>query len=282
MTLLKVGVFSLLVIAFFAWFANYKIPQSRTEPPKEIVIKEGEVTIEQMIQIGKDKFEVICKLCHNPALAGRAPDPSGMAMRAEDRIKDPDYESSTANGSGGKATTAEEYIRESMVCPACFVVGGFGVKGTNDMESPMPVISKPPAAFSDFEIDSVIAYIQSADGAEVTILPPTGEVDVPQKEEPPKGPVIANTTKELVDRLGCGMCHPIGSIKPPAVIGPDLKDIGNKKDAAYIRQSILEPNAVVAEGFMPIMPLDFAHKMTAGELEMLVKFLVNSKGQGEF
>ncbi len=279
MTLLKVGVFSLLVIAFFAWFANYKIPQSRTEPPKEIVIKEGEVTIEQMIQIGKDKFEVVCKLCHNPALAGRAPDPSGMAMRAVERINAPDYKNSTANGSGGKATTVEAYIRESMVCPACFVVGGFGVKGTNDMESPMPMINKPPTAFSDFVIDSVIAYIQSADGVEVTILPPAGEVDAHQ-ETP--GPVIADTPKELVDRLGCGMCHAIGSITPSAAIGPDLNNIGNKKDAAYIRQSILEPNAVVAEGFMPIMPPDFAHKMTAGELEMLVKFLVNAKGQGEF
>ncbi len=282
MNLLKVGVFSLLVIAFFAWFGNYQIPQSRTEPPKEIVIKEGKVTIEQMISIGKDKFEVVCKLCHNPALAGRVPGLSGIAIRAAERINDPNYKSSTANGSGGKATTDEEYLRESMVCPACFVAGGFGVKGTNDMESPMPAIDNPPTAFSDFEIDSVIAYIQRADGVEVTILPPTGEEVEAPKGEAPKGPVIANTPKELVDRLGCGMCHPIGSITPPAVIGPDLKDIGNKKVSAYIRQSILDPNAVLVEGFMPIMPLDFAHKMTAGELEMLVKFLVNSKGQGEF
>jgi mono/diheme cytochrome c family protein len=279
MTLLKVGLFSFLVIAFFAVFAN-SLPQFRTDPPKEIVIKPGEVTIEQMIQIGKDKFEVVCKLCHNPALAGRAPEPTGMAIRAVEIINDPDYKAAGVKGSGGKATTVEEYIRESMICPACFVVGGFGVKGTNDMESPMPVISKPPSAFSDFEINSVIAYIQSKDGVEVTVTPPE-EAQAP-KEEASKGPVIANTPKELVDRLGCGMCHAIGSITPPAAIGPDLKVIGSIKDAAYIRQSIIEPNAVVAEGFMPIMPADFAHKMTAGELEMLVKFLVNAKGQGEF
>ena len=208
-------------------------------PPKEIVIKPGEVTIDQMIKIGKDKFEVVCKLCHNPALAGRAPEPTGMAIRAAERIKDPNYKSADANGSGGKAATVEAYLRESMVCPACFVVGGFGVKGTNDMKSPMPEIHKPPSAFSDFEINSVIAFIQSKDGVEVTILPPTGEEAEAPKEEAPQGPVIANTPKELVDRLGCGMCHPIGSITPPAAIGPDLKDIGNKKDAAYLRQSYL-------------------------------------------
>jgi cytochrome c551/c552 len=281
MNLLKVGLFSLVVIAFFAAFAN-SLPQFRTVAPKEIVIKAGEVNMEQMIQIGKDKFEVVCKLCHNPALAGRAPEPSGMAIRAVERVNDPDYKAADVKGSGGKATTVEAYLRESMLCPACFVVGGFGVKGTNDMESPMPAINKPPTAFSDFEINAVIAFIQSADGVDVTVTPPTGEEAEAPKGEAPNGPVIANTPKELVDRLGCGMCHPIGSITPPVAIGPDLKEIGSTKDAAYIRQSIIEPDAVVAEGFMPIMPTDFAHKMTAGELEMLVKFLVNAKGQGEF
>jgi cytochrome c551/c552 len=203
-----------------------------------------------------------------------------MAIRAADIINDPNYKAADVNGSGGKATTVEEYLRESMVCPGCFVVGGFGVKGTNDMKSPMPEIHKPPSAFSDFEINAVIAFIQSTDGVDVTVTPPE-EAEAPT-EEAPQGPVIANTPKELVDRLGCGMCHAIGSITPPAAIGPDLKDIGSKQDEAEIRQSIIDPNAVVAEGFMPIMPPDFAHKMTAGELEMLVKFLVNAKGQGEF
>jgi hypothetical protein len=56
--------------------------------------------------------------------------------------------------------------------------------------------------------------------------------------------------------------------------------VGRRKGEAYIRESILEPNAVIAEGFQPIMPANFADKMTAGEFEMLIKFLVNSKGEG--
>ncbi len=276
MTLLKIAVFSLVVIAFFTAFGN-SLPQFKTEPPKVIEMKDGEVTIDEMISIGKERFETVCKLCHNPALAGRAPDPSDLVRKAEERLKDVTYKSAKANGSGGRAATVEAYLRESMECPSCFVVPGFGVKGTNDMESPMPVINKPPTAFTDFEINSVIAYMQNKEGVDVTITPPAGNAE---KEEAPKGSAVAKTPEELLERLGCVMCHAVGSLAPPAAIGPDLKDVGRRKGEAYIRESILEPNAVVAEGFQPIMPANFADKMTAGEFEMLIKFLVNSKGEG--
>ena len=276
MTLLKIAVFSLVVIAFFTAFGN-SLPQFKTEPPKVIEMKDGEVTIDEMISIGKERFETVCKLCHNPALAGRAPDPSDLVRKAEKRINDPNYKSSTANGSGGSATTVEAYLRESMQCPSCFVVPGFGTKGTNDMKSPMPVINKPPTAFTDFEMDSVIAYMQNKDGVDVTITPPAGKAEASEKEE---ASVIARSPEELLERLGCVMCHAVGSLAPSAAIGPDLKDVGRRKGEAYIRESILEPNAVVAEGFQPIMPANFADKMTVGEFEMLIKFLVNSKGEG--
>ena len=38
--------------------------------------------------------------------------------------------------------TGEDYIRESMMCPTCYVVKDFGNDG--DTKSPMPVIVKPP------------------------------------------------------------------------------------------------------------------------------------------
>jgi cytochrome c551/c552 len=282
MNLMKVGGFSLFIIAFFTWFANSQIPQFKTEPPEAIIIETVNVTIDQMVSIGEERFETACRLCHNPALAGRAPDPSGMAVRALERIQDPNYKDPDANGTGGQATTVEEYLRESMMCPGCFVVGGFGVKGTNDMESPMPVINKPPTSLSNFEMDSIIAYLQYTDGFDITVKLPSGKVESLQEETLPKIPAVASNPKALVERLGCHLCHAIGDLAPPTPIGPDLKNIGRMKDAAYIRQSILEPNAVVAEGFQPIMPTDYAHKMTAGELEMLISFLSESRGEGEF
>ncbi len=63
------------------------------------------------------------------------------------------------------------------------------------------------------------------------------------------------------------------------LVGPSLWDIGVRQDEAYIRQSILEPNAVIAEGFPPmLMPPDLGQKMTGVEFERLVQWLKNHKG----
>ena len=45
----------------------------------------------------------------------------------------------------------------------------------------------------------------------------------------------------------------------------------------YIRESILNPAAFIVPGMPPIMPPGFGDRMTAGELEMAVVFLSDSK-----
>jgi hypothetical protein len=63
------------------------------------------------------------------------------------------------------------------------------------------------------------------------------------------------------------------------LVGPSLWDIGTRKDEAYIRQSILEPNAVIAEGFPPmLMPADLGEKMSGVEFERLVQWLKEHQG----
>ncbi len=78
----------------------------------------------------------------------------------------------------------------------------------------------------------------------------------------------------------CGTCHAIEGISTGAV-GPDLTQIGSRADAAaYIRQSILEPDAVIAEacpgGACPpgVMPQSFGDLLSDEELDALVDFLV--------
>jgi cbb3-type cytochrome oxidase cytochrome c subunit len=61
-------------------------------------------------------------------------------------------------------------------------------------------------------------------------------------------------------------------------VGPDLTGIGARQTADQIRHSIIDPGAVIAEGFTPSMPKDLADKMTARELEMIVRFLARQKG----
>ena len=55
--------------------------------------------------------------------------------------------------------------------------------------------------------------------------------------------------------------------------------MGARLTREEIRQSIVDPNAVIAQGFAPnMMPPDLADRMTARELEMIVEFLSRQKG----
>jgi cytochrome c oxidase subunit 2 len=49
-------------------------------------------------------------------------------------------------------------------------------------------------------------------------------------------------------------------------------------DDAYIRESIVSPNAKVANGFQPnVMPQDFGTKLTADEITALIEYIKSLK-----
>jgi cytochrome c551/c552 len=52
---------------------------------------------------------------------------------------------------------------------------------------------------------------------------------------------------ELAQKYPCGNCHSFDT--PNAVLGPSLYDIGKRKDEAYIREKLLDPDKSVVEGF---------------------------------
>ncbi len=76
----------------------------------------------------------------------------------------------------------------------------------------------------------------------------------------------------------CGSCHAIDGLTTGAV-GPDLTQVGGRADAAAIRQSILDPNAVIAgacpSGACPsnVMPQTFGTLLSSAEIDSLVDFL---------
>ena len=56
---------------------------------------------------------------------------------------------------------------------------------------------------------------------------------------------------------GCASCHTLADANATGTVGPDLGKIPNAT-AAFIRQSIVDPNKVVTKGYPPnIMPQDF-------------------------
>lgn len=169
--LLKIGGFMFFVAAFLSGYGNWLPQVEGGFPPKEEKLDFSSMTPQQLADegekiifggIGKNKEQGAigkgqCPLCHAfhaGMLGERAPNLLGIVNRAKERLEDPkyskgnpakrDYVVKEAFPGAGTAENAQEYIAESHACPSCYVVEGYGVKGTNDRESPMPAIHKPP------------------------------------------------------------------------------------------------------------------------------------------
>jgi len=164
-----------------------------------------------------------------------------------------------------------------MLKPSIYVVSGFGKKGSNDTESPMPTVDKPPSQLSKIEINAIIAYLQSKDNNTVTVTLPTktsvSTTVTGGKAESAK-PKLAQNPEQAFAKFGCVACHSI--LKTKSTVGPDLNNVGARLTVNQIRESIITPNAVIAKGFPPIMP-DLSEKIMIRELEMMVQYLVKQK-----
>ena len=53
--------------------------------------------------------------------------------------------------------------------------------------------------------------------------------------------------EEVVKKYACGNCHSFDA--PNTILGPSLYDVGKRRDEAYIRAKILDPDKIVVEGF---------------------------------
>ncbi len=272
--LFNVLLFSISLTLVFTLVANL-LPQVEGEAPVEQEIDLGALTMDSFVSLGESIFngKGTCTLCHNSM--GRAPDilQLNMVATSTERLADSRYK--------GTASTEEDYMRESMVNPGIYVVSGFGKKGSNDTESPMPVVDKAPISLSTIEMNAVIAFMQAKDGNEISIALPEElpeesaivDTGLGQKSAPVK---VAETADEVLEKFTCKACHSISGTESP--VGPDLNNVGVRLNEAQIRQSILDPNIEIAEGFDGgMMPDDFSQKMTVSELSMLIEFLVSQK-----
>jgi len=247
-------------------------------------------------------------------LSERAPNLFGIPERAKKQLEDPRYHKGKpgdrdtaqkeAFAGSGTAEGGQEYIAESHACPSCYVVSGFGVKGTNDKESPMPTIHKPPISLSLGELAAVDTWLYVREGKE----PPSyeeiikayekfiPEADRPkQTEDQPAagGGGLLATGEEPVAQIfakaQCVVCHTIPGI-PGAMgtVGPKLVEKTNApnriKDPAYkggaktvreyITESVISPGTYVVKPFPDgVMPKVFGQKLSAGALNKIVDYL---------
>ncbi|TKS59797.1 MAG: putative Diheme cytochrome c [Nitrospira sp.] len=334
--LLKIGGVMFFVAAFLSGYGNWLPQVEGGFPPKEEKLDFSAMTPQQLADegekiifggIGKSTVQGEigkgqCPLCHGfqkGFLSERAPNLFGIPERAEkERLTDPRYhkgepdkrdtvEKESCPGCG-TGTTVQEYIAESHSCPNCYVVAGFGLKGSNDRESQMPKIHKPPISLSLPELAAVDTWLYVREGKE----PPSyeeiiktyekfiPEADRPkQQEDKPAGPasVLLADGSEPVDQIfakaQCMVCHTIPGI--PGALGtqgPKLEEGTNApnriKDPAYkgtahstpeyIMESVVSPSTYVVKGFPDnLMPKVFGQKLSAGALKKIVDYLSQVK-----
>ena len=275
---LNVVIFSLEATIAYTIIGSL-VPQIESRPQAGLQLS-ADATPEQLVKAGEQLFygKGTCALCHSiePSEAARCPQlgtgPLGPAIgaRADERVKAADYK--------GKAKDGVDYLIESLVDPSAYQVPGF--------PPIMPVINKPPIGLSNDEVAAVVAFLQSVQGGPVTVTPKlvaafTGTEAPAQPGTAAAQPVVATATnrppEQLIAELACIACHKF--TEPGPLVGPSLWDIGGRQNEDYIRQSILEPNAVIAEGFPPnLMPPDLGQKMNGMEFERLVHWLSDHKG----
>jgi mono/diheme cytochrome c family protein len=259
---LKVSAFIVIIIFGIAGFASL-IPQLESPAPEALDIS-GELSGAELAALGQtvlESPEAGCLVCHAVGREGlRAPDLAGIGAAAGERIP---------------GMPAEEYLRESIVDPCAYVIEGY------DCIMPPTLLQTLGAA----KVTALIAYLQSL-GGQITVSL-SAEESAGEAESGSVG-VEGTTAEEIFASAGCVACHTIQAIGAEGVVGPDLSDVGARLTSETIRQSILDPDAVLAEecptrdeyGDLAsgpcaagIMPKDFGQKLSAAQLETLVIYL---------
>ncbi|MEA2454099.1 MAG: hypothetical protein QOI45_361 [Thermoleophilaceae bacterium] len=91
----------------------------------------------------------------------------------------------------------------------------------------------------------------------------------------------ATTGEQIFTAAGCAGCHKFSKAGANGTIGPSLDDLASSPDVKgspddYVRESILNPDAVVANGFQPGVMPSFKGKLTDKQIQALVRYLLGN------
>ena len=90
--------------------------------------------------------------------------------------------------------------------------------------------------------------------------------------EQPTGNAAAGRT--VFEDQGCASCHTFAPAGATGTVGPNLGEVLAGKDAAFIHESIVDPNAEIASGYSAgIMPQNYAQQLSPEQVNDLVAFL---------
>ncbi len=106
----------------------------------------------------------------------------------------------------------------------------------------------------------------------------------PEPEEPPDDEAPADEAGSLAQlgemvftATGCGVCHVLAAAGTTGTTGPDLDEVLAGSDAQLILESIVDPSAVISDGFTDgVMPQDYRDQLSMMQLDALVALLLQS------
>jgi mono/diheme cytochrome c family protein len=85
----------------------------------------------------------------------------------------------------------------------------------------------------------------------------------------------ATAGKGVFLSAGCGSCHTLAAAGTRATVGPNLDMTLKGKTSAFLRTSIVDPNATIAHGYeRDVMPTTYQSQLTAPQIADLVSFLL--------
>lgn len=255
-TFLKIVLFVLFIIGFFVYIGDAITRISGVKERGDSVVGINPEAGEAIFW-GKGK----CGTCHSIGSRGsaiRCPNlgesgvGSPVGVRAVERAQERTQQT-------GKNYTATDYLVEAVTEPSAHVVAGF--------KNEMPIVYQPPISLTPDELTAVISYLQGLGGtidiAAITIpdkvkaaakAPHAPKVWKPYMEGDPV--MGAELFFNLESHAGCVKCHtakdPGGDIRG-GTVGPELVHVAGTRTSQFIIESIIDPSAVIASGYEPML-----------------------------
>lgn len=206
-----------------------------------IVVISGCGTTTGDIARGRVLFETKCGVCHALAQAGTT---ANIGPNLDDAF-------AAARETGGfDAATVEGIVKAQVDDP----------RPSNGN----PAASMPAKIVEGQDLDDVAAYLGKYAG-----VPGAAP---PEVEGGPGAQVFANN--------GCGGCHTLAAANSGGTTGPDLDEVLPGQSEAEVEESIVNPNAMIAQGYPAgVMPETFGETLSKEELKELVEYLAENAGK---
>lgn len=100
-------------------------------------------------------------------------------------------------------------------------------------------------------------------------------------EEQDPGVETSTDGAAIFEEQGCAGCHVLAAAGSTGTVGPDLDAELNGESAAFVEESIVDPEAEIDEGYPGgVMPNNFGEELSPEELKALVDYIVQSVKSG--